>query len=346
VGRVRVGVDRDLAAPDGDAEVIRRIRLLLLMARFRVAVTMWTFMLLGVARHAEAAPNLRLFSALVALAASYAVATSLNDVADAEIDHVNRPRDASRPLIAGTASPSDLRVTAAIAAPLAAVAALPLGPGGIAAIGCGLLLAYCYSAAPIRLSHRSLLAPLTLTVAYVAVPYALGIVVAEGRPNAGDVPLVAGLLVLFFARIILKDLRDRLGDEAFGKPTLLLRLGKDAVCVTSVAGVVLGTGLILVGLAAPAAIATVLLAEAAGIVWMLVRLRTRTDPREEQIAIGTAARAGNALLITALAWLLLSGDGASMSSASLIVGSLGAIFAVSFLDLALRPDRVRIGYKA
>ena len=43
----------------------------------------------------------------------------------------------------------------------------------------------------------------------------------------------------------LKDLRDRLGDAAFGKPTLLLRLGKRATCVVSVGGAALGTAILI-----------------------------------------------------------------------------------------------------
>jgi 4-hydroxybenzoate polyprenyltransferase len=325
--------------------VIRRVRLLLLMARFRVAVTMWTFLLLGWAAHARAMPGGELLAAAVALAASYAVATSLNDVDDAEIDRLNRPRDASRPLVARTATVGDLRQTAGLAASVAVLGALPLGPIGVAAIGCFLVLAYAYSTAPIRLSHRSVLAPLTLTLAYVAVPYTLGVVAAEDRLHVRDVPLLGGLVLLFLARIVLKDLRDRLGDEAFGKPTLLFRLGTPGVCAISVAGVVLGTACLLVALDPPVVVAGVIVAEAAGVLWMLARLRDERDPHREQVAIGTAARAGNALLLTCLTWLVLEGDATAMAS-STVIAALGCVFAASFLSLARRPETVRIGYKA
>ena len=67
-------------------------------------------------------------------------------------------------------------------------------------------------------------------------------------------------------------------------------------------------------------------ARAAGtaIVWMLLRLRRTEDPAVEQVAIGTAARAGNALLITIIAWLLLSAQGAHHGPG---------------LDVRARPDR-------
>jgi len=86
--------------------------------------------------------------------------------------------------------------------------------------------------------------------------------------------------------------------------------------------------------------------DAAAIVWMLARLRATADPTTELVTIGTAARAGNALLITVVAWLLLSSQGAPPAQASLLVATLTAVAAVGFLDLALRPERARIAYKA
>ena len=85
------------------------------MVRPRVAVTMWTFTIIGVARHSGPTVSLDLLAATIALAASYAVATSLNDVADVDIDRTNGPRDRSRPLVLGTAGPGDLRRTAGLA---------------------------------------------------------------------------------------------------------------------------------------------------------------------------------------------------------------------------------------
>ncbi len=76
-------------------------RLAWTMLRYRVASMLWLFMLLGAAvrggldhvgwPHALAA---------IALAASYVAATSLNDVADEDVDRINHPGDAARPLVA------------------------------------------------------------------------------------------------------------------------------------------------------------------------------------------------------------------------------------------------------
>ena len=183
-------------------------------------------------------------------------------------------------------------------------------------------------------------------IAYVALPYALGTAIAGGRWERADAPLVGGLFVLFFARIILKDLRDRLGDTRFGKPTLLLRIGKRATCAVSMAGAALGTAVLIAGLELPARIALLLGSCGLGIEWMLLRLARTDDERAEQVAIGTAARAGNGLLLAILALLILRAQGADERAIVTVVGCLVAVLAVSFLDAAIHPERVRIGYKA
>jgi 4-hydroxybenzoate polyprenyltransferase len=203
-----------------------------------------------------------------------------------------------------------------------------------------------YSATPGRLSRRWTLAPVALTVAYVALPYALGIVVAHGTWGSADTPLVAGLCVLFFARIILKDVRDRLGDAAHGKPTMLLRLGKNATCAVSTVAAAIGITTVALAIRPAAPIVVAIGLDGVAILWMLARLRTTSDPTAELVTIGTAARAGNALLIAVIAWLLLSAQGAPPGQASLVVATLTVVAAVGFLDLALRPERASVAYKA
>jgi hypothetical protein len=71
--------------------------------------------------------------------------------------------------------------------------------------------------------------------------------------------------------------------------------------VVSVAGAVLGSAIITVAIAPPPAIVAAIDLETAAIVWMLMRLRRMTDLTGELVAIGTAARAGNGLLIAVVA---------------------------------------------
>ena len=326
--------------------MIEQISLFVRMMRLKVVVTLWTFLLIGLARHTAHLTSPRLGAALLALGAGYAAATTANDIADVGIDRVNRPRDSGRPLVTGDASIAELWRTNAIAAGIAAAAAIPLGSAGVTIIGTSLLVSYAYSAGPVRLSHRWTLAPIALAIAYVALPYALGTTIAGGGWSRGDVRLVGGLFILFCARIILKDLRDRLGDMRFGKPTLLLRIGKRATCVASMTGAAVGTTVLIAGLQVPATVAVLLGVCGLGIEWMLLRLARTDDEQAEQVAIGIAARAGNGLLLATLALLILQAQDANERTIIAIVGCLVAIFAASFLDAAIHPGRVRIGYKA
>jgi len=102
------------------------------MVRPRAAITTWSFLVIGLARHAGPTISVDLVWATIALAASYAVATSVNDLADVEIDRANGLHDASRPLATGAASVTDLRWTAASAGAIAVAAAVPLGATGLA----------------------------------------------------------------------------------------------------------------------------------------------------------------------------------------------------------------------
>lgn len=316
------------------------------MLRVRVAITMWTFMLLGVARHGGPTVSWELALATVALAASYVTATTLNDIHDLEIDRANGLGGRGRPLMDGSATVADLRVLNRTAAGMALVVALPLGATGVAVVVTSLLVSYAYSGGPLRLSRRWSLAPFVLAFAYVVIPYTLGVAIAGDRLSDRDVPLVAGLFVLFLARIILKDFRDRVGDDAHGKKTLLLRIGKPATCALSIAGATIGSAILVGGVGSPPVIVASMSLFVLGIDWMLVRLAAIDDARLEQVAIGTAARAGNGLLIAALAWLLLTADGADPRTASIFLILLTAVLMTSFVSLALHPERVRIGYKA
>ena len=219
------------------------------MLRYRVASMLWMFMLVGAAGHGGLEqPSPRLGWVALLLAATYVAATTANDVADREIDLVNHPRDRGRPLVSGEAEPLDLWLVHAAAVALAAGAAAAAGDAALALGALSLAIAWTYSLRPLVLSHRTYLAHLCLAVAYVAIPYALGLAAAGARPGRRDVLLGAGLLAVFLARIVLKDFRDREGDARFGKPTLLLRLGKPATCAVSAASLAAGDVLLLVAL--------------------------------------------------------------------------------------------------
>lgn len=323
---------------------MRKLPLLyVVMLRYRVAAMIVLFLLLGAAREGPLGLGLPYLFAVLALASSYVAATALNDLADEQIDKVNHPRDAGRPLVEGTASRRDLLVLHVAASIAALAAAAALGWRALGLIGVALLLSQVYSARPVRLSYRVAGAPLALGIAYVVVPYALGIVAAGGTLQHAWSRLAAALFLLFCARIVLKDFRDRKGDARFGKPTILLRFGEQATCAASLCALVAGD--VVLALALPPALALVVQPLVLAIAWMLRALRRADDGHAEQVAIGIGARTGNGLLLCVLAGLIVRGNGASELEAAVLAAGVAAVFCLSVLSLASRPDAVTIGYK-
>jgi 4-hydroxybenzoate polyprenyltransferase len=323
--------------------VTRLPRLYVQMLRYRVAAMVGMFMLLGAVRAGPLELGLRYLWAAAALASSYVAATALNDLADEAIDKVNHPRDAGRPLVDGTGTRRDLQLLHAVAAALALAAAIPLGWRGVVLVAASLAVSVAYSARPLRISYRVAGAPVLLGIAYVLVPSCLGLVAAGGSAAAAASRFSAALFFLFTARIVLKDFRDRDGDARYGKPTLLLRRGKDFTCAISLTALLLGDVLFTSTLPlAPALLAQLFVV---AIVAMIRRLRKTPDRHLEQVAIGIGARAGNGLLLCVLGWLVLTGRGASVPEATTFAGALALLFLGTVAVLAAEPDRAVIGYK-
>ena len=318
-------------------------RLYVALLRYRVAAMVALFMLLGAAREGRLELGARYLFAALALASSYVAATALNDLADEEIDKVNHPLDAGRPLVDGSATRCDVLVLHVLASAAALLAAAPLGVRGIGLIGAALVISQVYSARPVRLSYRVAGAPVALGAAYVLVPYSLGIVAAGGALHDAWSRLTPALFLLFVARIVLKDFRDREGDARHGKPTILLRFGKETTCTTSLCALVAGDAVlatavdpVLVALVQPFVLAI------AAMLWSLWRAG---EARAEQVAIGIGARMGNGLLLGVLAWLVAQGGGAAVAEGSLVTGGVTALFFLSYASLVARPQEAVIGYK-
>lgn len=318
-------------------------RLYVVMLRYRVAAMVALFMLLGAAGEGRLELGWRYLVAAAALASSYVSATALNDLADEAIDRINHPRDAGRPLVEGWAGRRELLVLHVVAAALAVCAAVSLGGTAVLLIAVALAVSQLYSARPVRLSYRTAGAPPALGVAYVLVPYSLGIVAARGDVAHVASPLVVGLFLLFCARIVLKDFRDRAGDALYGKPTILLRFGKRATCLISLLGLVAADGVLTFALGWP----MVVIAQGfvLAIAFMLWHLWTASDERAEQVAIGIGARMGNGLLLTMLAWLVVRNAGGSDVEATAVALTSSMVFFLGYASLAANPREVVSGYK-
>ena len=325
---------------------MRMLALYWSLLRYRVAVMIILFMLLGAAWHGGLtsidAPVLLM---ILALASSYVNATSVNDIADREIDEINHPGDKGRPLVTGAAGTTDLWVLFGVSSALAVALALPAGPGAAGIMLLSVVIGVLYSLPPARLSYRTFLAPLTLAVAYVGIPYWAGVVVAGETLRTSDVPLLTALYLLFAGRIILKDFRDREGDAAFGKPTFLLKYGKKAACLASLCALCAGDAILIAALADSRWLAALLQLYIASIVTMLYRLYRASSRKDEQLSIGVGAKMGNGLLITLLGTLILSNQGADWITQFIFCLALTALYTLNFIDFLRHPERATIGYK-
>jgi 4-hydroxybenzoate polyprenyltransferase len=316
------------------------------LLRYRVAVMIVLFMLLGAAWHrgltAIDAPVLLM---ILALASSYVSATSVNDIADREIDEINHPGDKGRPLVTGAAGTADLWMLFGASSALAVVLALPAGSGAADIMLLSVVIGTLYSLPPARLSYRTFLAPLTLAVAYVGIPYWAGVVVVGESLRTSDVPLLTALYLLFAGRIVLKDFRDREGDTAFGKPTFLLKYGKKATCLASFCALFTGDALLVTSLADRWWLAALLQLYFACIVIMLYRLYRVSSRKDEQLSIGVGAKMGNGLLITLLGALILSNQGADWITQLIFGLALTALYTLNFIAFLRHPERAVVGYK-
>jgi chlorophyll synthase len=316
------------------------------LLRYRVAVMIVLFMLLGAAWHRGlTAIDASVLLMIFALASSYVSATSANDIADREIDEINHPGDKGRPLVTGAARTADLWVLFGVSSVLAVALGLAAGPGAAGIMLLSVVIGALYSLPPARLSYRTFLAPLTLAVAYVGIPYWAGVVVVGESLRTSDVPLMTALYLLFAGRIILKDFRDREGDAAFGKPTFLLKYGKKTTCLASLFALCAGDALLVASLADSRWLAALLQLYIVSIAIMLYRLYRSGSRKDEQLSIGVGAKMGNGLLVTLLGALILSNQDADWITQFIFGLALTAIYMLNFIDFLRHPERAVVGYK-
>ena len=316
------------------------------MLRYRVAAMILLFMLLGSAWHGGLRTlGFPVLLAALALASSYVCATSVNDISDREIDKINHPGDLGRPLVTGTAGTGDLWTLFGVSGVLAVVLSFAAGPAAAGIMVLSVVIGVLYSLPPARLSYRTFLAPVTLAVAYVGIPYWIGVVVAGDSIGAWDLPLLAALYLLFAGRIILKDFRDREGDALYGKPTFLLRFGKGATCLASLLAVCAGDALLIASLADRLWLAAILQVHVACVALMLHRLYLADNRKDEQLSIGVGARMGNGLLTALLGCLVLANQHATWSTQAIFAVSLTGLYLLTFMAFLRHPGRADIGYK-
>jgi chlorophyll/bacteriochlorophyll a synthase len=170
----------------------------------------WTLVLLGVA----------LCGPLVC-GSSQAV----NDWFDRHVDALNEP---ARPIPSGRI-PGRWGLVIAIAwSALSLCAAVPLGRFGLLATALGLLLAWAYSAPPVRLKRNGWWGNAAVAACYEGLPWLTGVTVITGAAPAWQVMAIAGLYSLGAHGIMtLNDFKSIAGDRRMGIGSLPARLGPE-----------------------------------------------------------------------------------------------------------------------
>jgi 4-hydroxybenzoate polyprenyltransferase len=311
------------------------------MLRLRVASLLVPFFLLAPAMHGTlAAFRWQYVTGVVALFASYIVATCLNDVFDVEIDRVNHPASPDRPLVTGVVTRRQMLALSAALALIALAAAAATGPHAPLVLTASLLLNVAYSAPPLRLTSRPLAAPAVLGIAYVALPYAFGLAAGMTPPDGADFRLVAAFVVLFAGRMLLKDFRDRRGDALFGKRTFLLTYGKRATVFAVLGCIAAGDAMLTTVLLNSPVLLVAAQTYFAAIVFQVFRLARAAGFDDERIAIALGARMANALVLSLLGYLAMAATGASAMQRNVFVLAMAAIFWLTFVVLSRREAPV------
>ncbi|GAA1850892.1 UbiA prenyltransferase family protein [Actinomadura bangladeshensis] len=287
--------------------MISRLLLVIHLARPAVVVLLGLFTVTGLAQAGHGDDHVLLARALVMVFGFLVFSVACNDIADAAIDRVNLPGDPGRPLAAGTAHRREMALIGVTAGVLALLASLTLHwPAAVVTL-LGLAVSAGYSLRPVRLAARGVVAPLVLPACYVAVPYLIGVFAVRDSLRREDLLLLAGLYVGFIGRILLKDFRDVVGDEMFGKRTFLVRHGRRWTCAFSALCWIAGTVMLVAAVRHPTlhvvAVNAVYLAAA---LLLLRALATERGARRDEHLIAAIAIVGRGIVLSLLVHLALT----------------------------------------
>jgi chlorophyll/bacteriochlorophyll a synthase len=195
---------------------------------------MWAFACGVVASGAAITTHWPLVLMGVLLAGPLVCATSqaVNDWFDREVDAINEPH---RPIPSGRL-PGRWGLYIAVAwTALSLLVALALGPWGFGAAAIGLLLAWAYSAPPLRLKVNGWWGNAACGLSYEGLAWVTGAAVMAGGTMPGGRSLALAALYSLGAHGImtLNDFKSVPGDRQMGIGSLPVRLGVDAAARTA-----------------------------------------------------------------------------------------------------------------
>ena len=194
---------------------------------------MWAFACGAVASGASSDGRLGLVVGGIVLAGPLVCATSqaVNDWFDRHVDAINEPH---RPIPSGR-MPGRWGLWVAIAWTLLSLAvALFFGPWVFAAAVFGLLLAWAYSAPPLRLKRNGWWGNAACGLSYEGLAWVTGAaVMAGGAPSLASLMLAALYSAGAHGIMTLNDFKSIAGDRRMGIGSLPVRLGPRRAAITS-----------------------------------------------------------------------------------------------------------------
>jgi len=270
---------------------------------------------------------------------AHLAATSWNDWADYKIDQINLIGHADRPLAANIINREYLFRFAVVTNILTFIFASFLGLSVLLAVLIIQIINIQYSLPPLKLSHRQWVPAFYLPIGYMGISMVMGWQLGS---TSFQWPIAAALYFLFVARISLKDLRDRKGDLAVGKKTLILSYGKKLVCsICAVALVIGGVLLISSTYLVEAKIALVYLVFLSLLVIYL--LYRQHQYLRELLMVGLGARIGNGILLTYTASLLIGNLPYRSSVIAVFFVAIASLYTYLLLHHILHPEHFRFG---
>lgn len=271
-------------------------------------------------------------------------ATTVNDIADEEIDKINLATDKRRPLVVSSAPKKHLRTLNVIAFVVAILIAAVIKPILVILVLFATGLSYIYSMPPIKISHRGFLAPLLLPINYVLLPFLIG---TSLHPSGWDRQvgvLLLGLYVSFIGRIILKDFRDIKGDAMYGKRTFLVRYGAKKTCEVAGIAWVLGDLIVSSVFIRTEPLLVILLQPfVVSILFTLYKLSNEKQLPRQLTLVNLVGRLGNSVALSVLTVLTLRfyNYGAFKNGMLLFLVTAVSIYASYFLyDLYIKQGKL------
>jgi 4-hydroxybenzoate polyprenyltransferase len=305
------------------------------MLRLRTVLVMLTFAAIGYeATQPSKSISLDFIFVAIMISALYMCATCFNDIADEEIDKVNLPNDASRPLVTTNTTSSQLKKLGLIALFIAFISAAAIKPAYMLFVIFGAALNIFYSIPPLRVSYRGIFASLWLSLSYVTIPFLAGGLLNEASMSRTSWYILAAMYSCFVGRILLKDFRDYEGDKKFGKLNFLVRHGAKLTCAVSGLAWLIGDIFITVGLYSKFPTLVCLIQPFVLIIfYKLHKLSNEKRYKLKLLEVSIIGRMGNAIALSLLARLTLRAYGYSEAQNNLITITVGVFIAATAIYL-------------